>query len=113
MCWAWAPTHLSFLQQSTKRALPDDVAPAQKEAHPKGHHHHQEEATHNAGGNGWDLGPGTRGRHGKVRLADRFHYVGILSFLAFFDTLPSFNIISESRFHMASKERKERKEFLG
>lgn len=79
-----APTHLSFLQQSTKRVLPDDVLPAQEQAHPKGHHHHhQEEAAHDPGGNGWDLGPGTRGRHGKVRFADRLRYTGILLFSAF------------------------------
>lgn len=48
-----------------------------------------------------------------MRFADRFRYVGILLFSAFFDTLTSFNIISESRYHMASKERRECKEFLG
>lgn len=56
-------THLPFLQQPSQRALADDVAPTQEEAHSKSYHHGQQETAHNPGGNGGDPGPGARWRH--------------------------------------------------
>lgn len=55
--------HLSLLQQPAQRALADDVAPAQKQDDPEGQHHQQQQAAHDAGGDGRDPGPGTRRRH--------------------------------------------------
>lgn len=86
--------HLALLQQPSQRALPDDVAPAQKQAHAEGHHHHQEEAAHNPRGDGRDLGPGTRRRHmGRSDLLAGFMTFACSVFPACFDRLTLFHTL--------------------
>lgn len=70
---AWGrPAHLSLLQQPAQSALAHDVAPAHEEADAQGQQQRQQQAAHDARGDGRDLGPGTRRTHTGAGLS-RWH----------------------------------------